>query len=81
MRLMKVVPARTVTVTFTWCRKDHLEMTERYRYIRSGYKQKLDKCYWCNHKFVDGEMMAIAHAENIGNKVLCGTCADKVLAS
>jgi hypothetical protein len=81
VKLSKLVPARTKTVTALWCRKDFLAMSQKVRDIRSGFRDKMRKCFWCNHKFADGEMMALASFEHFGNKVLCQLCADELLLS
>jgi len=36
----------------------------------------LDTCWWCKHKFKDGEMMGLAAVSGKLNKILCGSCID-----
>lgn len=75
MELSKNIPARTKTVEFRWCKKDFMEMSQKYRDIRKGMKP-LDSCRWCGHKFKDGEMMALAAPEKQLNWLLCQDCAE-----
>jgi len=78
MKLIKTIPARVKTVNFLWCKKDCMKMNQGFRDARKKMKRKMTSCWWCNHKFVDGEMMALACAEGSGNKMLCQKCADKL---
>lgn len=80
MKLTKTVPARKVTFEAIACRLDWIAMSQKFRDIRSKCRTKMDKCQWCQHSFDDGEMMALAIA-NSGNKVLCRSCGEKLLAS
>lgn len=81
MKLSRVIPKHTKTVHFNWCQKDWIEMSEKFRKIRSRMRNKLDTCFWCGHNFKDGEKMSIAQPERGANKVLCNGCADKLLSS
>lgn len=42
---------------------------------------RMDKCYGCHHPFTNGEKMALACFEKIGNRILCQGCADLLLNS
>jgi len=79
MKLSKIIPARRKTVEFLWCKKDFYEMGQGFRDARKMLKRKIASCWWCNRKFIDGEMMALACAKNEGNKILCQECATKLL--
>ena len=79
LTLSKRVPARTKTLTAVWFHKDFCEMNVRFRAIRKRARNPMDKCYWCEHPFKDGEMMALACFKGKGNKVLCQTCGDELL--
>ena len=81
MKLSKVIPARRETVVFDWCKKEFLVMGPDFRNARRDRPRKFDKCSWCNHKFNDGEMMALACPEKSTNKMLCQSCATELLAS
>ena len=83
MKLTKTVPSRQKTLTAEWCRKDWMTMSPLFRTIRGGTKSPMEKCHWCGHMFVNGEMMALASFTEIktGNRTLCGTCADELLSS
>lgn len=81
MKLTKQIPARTKTQYFRWCRKDFMKMSQQYRDIRAKMSSKLDSCYWCKYKFVDGEMMALAQPLKGLNRILCQNCANKLLGS
>ena len=74
------VPARTETIIFEWCHKDFVKMGPDFRRGRSRSRNKLDKCWWCNHKFADGEMITLAHPKGKINKVLCQKCASELQA-
>ena len=81
LKMSKLVPARTKTLTASWCRKAFIAMSPEYRAIRAKTSKPMDTCYWCRHKFADGEMMALAAVHGSGNKVLCQSCADELLKS
>jgi len=75
MELSKIVPSRRKTIKFNWCNKEFLVMSEKYRSARNKMRP-MDTCFWCGHKFDNGEMMALAQPEKGANKLLCQTCAD-----
>lgn len=79
MFLTKNMPARKKTVHFRWCKKDFLVMDDGFRAIRAKMRNPMDKCFWCGHSFVNGEMMALAAREKAGNVVLCQECASKLM--
>lgn len=79
MQLSKIVPARRNTVKFEWCKKDFMVMNQKFRDVRAQLKKPMDSCFWCRHKFIDGEMMALAAPKGKLNKVLCQTCANELL--
>ena len=79
--LTKRIPARTKTVNFLWIKREFTEMSQRFREIRKKCHSKMDACWWCGHKFEDGEMMALAAVSGKLNKILCGSCADSALVS
>lgn len=79
--LSKRVLAHTKTVAFRWCKLEWMEMSKQFRNIRAGARKKLNTCFWCRHKFTDGEMMALAAREQAGNVVLCRQCGEELLAS
>lgn len=81
LSISRLVPARTKTMTAQWCRREFLPMSQGYRAARARLNSLMDACFWCDHKFVDGEMMALAAFDGQGNKVLCGKCADELLSS
>ena len=81
MKLTRHIPARTETLNVLWCRRDFLTMSQSYRAVRERMANPMDTCYLCHHKLADGETISIACIEGKGNKVLCVSCADKVLAS
>lgn len=78
MPLEKTIPSRKVRFTALWVRMDFLAMGDEYRAARARMRKKLDSCWWCRHKFDDGEMMALACIEGKGNVVLCRSCANMV---
>jgi len=79
VELSRTIPAHRKAIKFNWCKKDFMEMSPRYRRIRSTLRDPMDACFWCKHKFIDGEMMALAQPEKGTNKVLCQACADELL--
>lgn len=81
LKISKQVPATTKTLTARWCKRQFITMSKRYRSIRATTGNPMDCCYWCGHKFPDGEMMALAAFNDIGNKVLCQSCADELIGS
>ena len=72
-QLSRVVPAHTVTLIFRSVAIDWATMGPKWRRIRSAMKSKLDQCFWCGHKFGDGEKMSLGFSMK-GNKMLCRTC-------
>ena len=80
MELSKTVPARKVKFQASSCKLDFMEMNQRFRDIRAKSRNPMDKCAWCKHEFVDGEMMALA-ITNSGNKVLCQSCGQQLIES
>ena len=74
LRLTKVIPARCKTITLEWVKRDFMEMSPRYREIRSRTRNPMDSCFWCGHGFEDGEMMALGCIGKGGNKVFCHDC-------
>jgi hypothetical protein len=80
VELSKTVPARKVKFEASSCKLDFMEMNQRFSGIRAKSRYPMDKCEWCKHKFVDGEMMALAISKN-GNKVLCQPCGQELLKS
>lgn len=81
MKLSKKIPSRIETVEFLWCQKKYMVMSQAYRKARSKLRSKMDSCFWCRAKFNDGDVMALACVSGKGNKTLCQSCADKVLAT
>ncbi len=79
--LRRLIPAHNKTITALWCKKEFMRMSQTYRDVRSRSRNPMDSCYWCKHKFDDGEMMALACFNTRGNKTLCQHCADVLLAS
>ena len=62
------------TVNLLWVKRDHIKMSQEYRDIRSRYSDPMDSCFWCGHKFKEGESMALASVENCGNRIICHAC-------
>jgi len=81
LTLTRRVPAHTRTETADWCKREFLPMSEGFRQSRARMRKVIDRCYWCEHVFIDGEMMALAHFAGKTNKVLCQSCAGELLAS
>ena len=81
MKLTRFIPARTETFVAVWCHKSFTTMSQQFRAIRAGARNKLDKCFWCKEPFADGDVMALACFEKRGNEVLCQQCADRLLES
>lgn len=77
--LTKRIPARTKTVNFLWIKREFLPMCQDYRDARKRMRTKKDSCFWCCHKFEDGEMMALAAISGKLNQLLCGTCVGAAL--
>ena len=77
MKLTRIVPAHRKSATLAWLKVDFLKMSPKYREIRGKSRRPMDSCFWCHHKFEDGEMMGLAGLKGKGNKVICATCAAK----
>lgn len=77
---MPLTLTKTITVTLTalWCNHEFLPMTPEFRRQRRGLVDPMDKCYCCERKFKDGEMMALARIVGQGgNKIFCQGCASE----
>jgi len=74
---------KSVTTTYTpeWIKQEFMAYGSVFRKAREGQRQKLNACFSCNHRFNDGEMMALASFGKHGNKVLCQKCAIKIKTS
>ena len=82
MKISKRIPARTKTLHDRWCHREWMKCDAEYRRIRDSLRKgSLQTCHWCKHKFKDGEQMALAVFEEVGNKVLCQTCAAELIES
>ena len=80
MKLTKMIPARRKTVTARWCKLEWKPKGDIPEHP-DGWWDHLRHCYWCRHEYADGEMMAMAEFERIGNKTLCHSCATELLDS
>lgn len=78
IKLSRIV---TQTVEFKWLKRDFTTVNQQYRQIRSRMADPMDECFWCNHKFADGEQIALAGGSSNGNKVLCQKCAEEACTS
>lgn len=74
--LSRMIPARRKTVEFLWIKREFMEMSQRYRNVRKSMGRPNGACWWCKHKFEDGEMMGLAAISGKLNKLLCGSCID-----
>ena len=81
MKLTKKVPARTASIELDWIKPNYTTMSIRFREIRSKSKHKMDCCYWCKYRFWDGDVMALGHVKDKGNKIYCNECNDKAQQS
>lgn len=81
MRLTRTIPERVETIRAHWCAPAWMENNETFRSIRAGSRSPMTCCYWCKRKFDDGEMISVASIESIGNKALCGKCANELMDS
>jgi hypothetical protein len=62
------------TFSVIWIKREFMKMSPKYREIRSALRAKMDKCWWCDHRFDDGEMMGLVHIKGKTNKVFCQGC-------
>lgn len=83
MQITKVIPSRTQIYKVESCKKDYITMSEEFRKIRNRSNKPIESCFLCNVKFNDGDMMALACfiEGGKGNKFLCQTCAEELLAT
>lgn len=81
MIITRKIPARTKVIVVEWCKKEWMLMSQRFRDIRARTRNPMDKCGICKHEFEDGEMMGLACFESSGNKTVCQSCADELIAS
>lgn len=81
--IRRTIPARTYEIIADWCKKDYLVMSPGFRAIRNKCRNPMSKCGLCGHPFEDGEMMGLACFSKpaSGNKTVCQSCADELLAS
>ncbi len=70
-------PSRsTTTYHVEWLRRDFTPMSPKFRAIRAKARNKMDTCFKCRHKFIDGEMMGLMCIKSKGNRPVCADCAD-----
>jgi len=81
LKITVEIPAHTKTLTAIWCNRDFTVMSQSYRKIRAKTGNPMDACYVCSRDIADGEVVGLACFNQVGNKVLCQTCADELLAS
>lgn len=74
LQLIKMIPARKEIIKFNWCH-EFMKMSPKYREIRAATGSPMDTCFWCSHRFVDGEMIMLAQSVKGRNKVLCKVCS------
>ena len=79
LTISRVIPARTVTLRAAAVHKDWMK-AEALQAARAGLRNPMKACQWCGHVFEPTEMVGIAICDN-GNKALCVTCCDELLAS
>ena len=77
-QLSKIVPQRKITLDIQAISLSFAIMDHQFRAIRASHRKKIDKCYWCERPFQNGEMMALAFVES-GNKMLCQSCAKQAI--
>ena len=81
MQLSKRIPAHNKTEKFLWCTKAWM-LWGAFSKARKGMGLPYTKqCYWCHHKFVPGDMMALAAPTKGENRLLCHACATELLKS
>ena len=80
MRLSKAVPEHRKTVHLTWLKHEFQRMGPKYRAIREKVGKPLDKCWWCDYVFRDGDWIGLAGREKGKNVVLCQTCCAEATA-
>ena len=74
MKLSRLIPTHRRTEKFLWCKPDFMLMSAKFRAVRARSSNPMNACYWCGHKFDDGEMMALSAPEKGRNRVLCQVC-------
>lgn len=74
--MMEITRKKTTVYRSKWVRRDFMEMSPRYRAIRSSMRNPMTQCFKCRHDFIDGEMMGLASFGKHGNKVICTPCID-----
>ena len=79
-KISRVIPARTETFEVLWLVREWMRMSQSYRNIRAKSRNPMGQCWWCRHKFKDGEMMALLGIKGKGNKVFCQGCVDEVVS-
>lgn len=77
LQLSRIVPEHVEVFTFLEIGIDWATMTLEWRAMRSTMDDPLDSCFWCEHKFEDGEKMSLG-ISSAGNKMLCRKCVDLV---
>jgi len=78
IKISRTIPARTESFEVLWISLEFIKMNPHFREIRSSFRYKADRCWWCSHEFVDDEMMALGCIKGKGNKSFCQTCAKKI---
>jgi len=58
-----------------WIKQEFMSYDQQFVDIRSKYKYKCAECFKCSKRFAIGDMLALVCFKNVGNKVLCQSCA------
>lgn len=71
---------KTTIETFTprWVKIDFSIYGEEWIRIRGTMQYKANKCFKCNKHFKMGDTIGLAAFIEIGNKVLCKSCAEEL---
>ena len=72
LKLSKYIPGRIKTIEITWYKADFMVMSDKYK------RGHMRSCFWCGHKFENGEMVALAGVKGKLNKILCKKCIELI---
>jgi hypothetical protein len=69
---------RKNTYTVLWLHYPYTTYCEDYIRVRSGFRNKMDRCFKCKYEFQVGDQIGLGCIRNEGNKVFCKDCSKEL---
>lgn len=75
---MKIIKTVVTEYEVTQVSDATMEYNQSFKFIRSGAKEKFDKCFNCDKSFKFEDKLHILFIKDSTNKVVCEYCAKKL---